>query len=187
MAPISPGHMLGSPRKAKKPTAITKLHRFESFTKRITRLKIDPIHRVEHTQPIDEEAGLLHSYFREALDYWADLNLSRNYTDFAKKASPLSESLPQLLHHADTVFDLLVDHIEKKDALALEPLLSLVAHFAQDLRHKFEKYFSRTVTLVAHVAASHDEPDVIEWCFTCLAWIFKFLQRLLVPDLQPLL
>jgi U3 small nucleolar RNA-associated protein 20 len=27
--------------------------------------------------------------------------------------------------------------------------------------------------------------EVIEWSFTCLAWLFKYLSRLLVPDLRP--
>ncbi|EXJ91355.1 hypothetical protein A1O1_04467 [Capronia coronata CBS 617.96] len=187
MSPISPGVPGGPHRKTKKPDASTHLHRYESFTKRISKLKIDPVHTVEKRKPSNSDTDLTQSFFRTALDEWAELNLSQTFTSFLNKASPLSENLPQLLHHADTIFDLLVQHIEKRDALALEPLLSLLAHLAHDLGSRFEQYFPRTVVLVAQVAASHDSAEVIEWCFTCLAWMFKYLSRLLVQDLRPLL
>lgn len=187
MAPAIPGARDAPRRKTKKQTASTNLHRYESFTKRISRLKIDPVHTVEKRKPSNNESDLTQSFFRTALDEWAELNLSQTFTSFLNKASPLSENLPQLLHHADTLFDLLVQHIEKKDALALEPLLSLLAHLAHDLGQRFEQYFPRTVVLVAQVAASHESAEVVEWCFTCLAWMFKYLSRLLVQDLRPLL
>ncbi|KIX03670.1 uncharacterized protein Z518_07223 [Rhinocladiella mackenziei CBS 650.93] len=186
MAPISPGFEAAPPRKVKKLTSSSNLHRFESFTKRISRLKIDPVHTVEKRNS-NNENDLSQSFFRTSLEEWAELNLSHTFTSFLNKASPLCENLPQLLHHADTIFDLLVQHIEKKDALALEPLLSLLAHLAHDLGQSFEQYFARSVTLVTHVAATHESADVIEWSFTCLAWMFKYLSRLLVRDLRPLL
>ncbi|KAJ9616097.1 U3 snoRNP protein [Knufia peltigerae] len=187
MAPISPGQGARQSRKPKKTTDLTNLHRYEPFTRRISRLKIDPVHKVERRKPTNDETDLTQSYFRSALEEWAELNLSQTFTSFLNKTSPLCENLPQLLHHADAVFELLLQHVEKKDALALEPLLSLAAHLAHDLGQRFEHYFSRMVTLVAQVAASHDSADVIEWCFTCLAWMFKYLSRLLVQDLRPLL
>ncbi|RVX73597.1 hypothetical protein B0A52_02486 [Exophiala mesophila] len=175
------------PSKKSKPTPTTKSHRYESFTKRVSRLKIDPVHIVENNKIDNQATSLSHSFFRESLDQWAELNLTQTFTTFSNKVNPLSENLPQLLHHADTIFDLLVQHIEKQDALALEPLLSLLAHLAHDLGQKYEKYFARTVQVVAKVAVSHADPDIIEWCFTCLAWMFKYLSRLLVHDMRPLL
>jgi U3 small nucleolar RNA-associated protein 20 len=83
--------------------------------------------------------------------------------------------------------DLLVEYISKKDELSMEPLLSLVAQFARDLGPRFEKHFATAVQLVSSVAATHESIEVIEWSFTCLAWIFKFLSRLLAPDLRQLL
>jgi U3 small nucleolar RNA-associated protein 20 len=187
MAPISPGRPAGPPRKAKKPTATTKTFRYEPFTKRIARLKIDPVHRLEKYRPIDDDIGLSQSYFRTAFEHWADLNQSETYRQFSRQVRPKCESLPQLLHHADAICELLVKGIGKKDENALEPLLSLIEAFAHDLGGKFEKYFAEVVTLVLHVAASHGTADVIEWCFKCITWTFRFLSRLLVPDLRPLL
>jgi U3 small nucleolar RNA-associated protein 20 len=162
-------------------------HVFEPFTKRIARLKIDPIHSIVGRTAIDDNDELSHSFFRSALEEWSSLNLTTTFTSFLRTVNPLCETLPQLLHHAGAIFTALVTHIEKRDTLALEPLLSLTAHFAHDLGHKFEQYFGQIVSLVADVAAGQDAPDAVEWCFTCLAWMFKYLSRLLVQDLRPLL
>lgn len=170
-----------------KPTPSSNKHVFESFSRRIARLKIDPVHTVKGRSAIEESSDLSHSYFRSALDEWSSLNLTSTFTSFLRSANGRSENLPQILHHADRIFDLLVEHIQRRDALALEPLLDLMAHFAHDLGQSFEKYFERTVSLVAEVASTVDAPDVVEWSFTCLAWMFKYLARLLVQDLRPLL
>lgn len=169
-------------------TTTTKNHRFEPFTQRVARLKIDPIHKLR--QPTFEEGQSDHtaaSFFKTSLDHWIELNLSENFTEFARKAGRLCESLPQILYHEDTIMGLLVEYIDKRDALSMEPLLSLLAQFARDLGRRFEKHFPAAVTLVSSVAAKHQDIDVIEWSFSCLAWIFKFLSSLLAPDLRQLL
>jgi U3 small nucleolar RNA-associated protein 20 len=171
----------------KKGTETTKSHRFEPFSQRIAKLKIDPIHRVRRTSFGEEDGDGTSSHFRASLDHWDDMNLSENFSDFSRRVGPLSESLPQILYHEEKIMALLVEYIEKKDQLSMEPLLSLLAQFARDLGVRFEKHFATSVSLVASVAASHPEVEVVEWCFTCLAWIFKFLSRLLVPDLRQLL
>lgn len=190
MAPISPGPQTASLRRTKKkaqPTQTKKLHRYETFTKRISKLKIDPVHVLDKRHNEEVADNLAHSFFSASLDEWAELNLSQTFTTFLNKVNPLCENLPQLLHHSDKIFDLLLQAIEKQDALALEPLLSLLAHLAHDLGHRFEGCFSRTVQVVSKVAAAHEKAEVVEWCFTCLAWMFKYLSRLLVEDLRPLL
>ena len=187
MAAASPGQTETVRRRTKKLTTSTKNHTFEPFTRRIARLKIDPVHAIQRRQPNDDGSDLSQSFFGAALDEWTELNLSQTFTSFQSRVGPLCENLPQLLYHADEISGLLVEHIQRKDALALEPLLSLTAHFAHDLDRGFEKHFGSITSLVADVAASHDSPEVIEWCFTCLAWMFKFLSRLLVQDLRPLL
>ncbi|KAJ5101622.1 hypothetical protein NUU61_003844 [Penicillium alfredii] len=173
-------------KRLKKGTETTKSHRFEPFSQRIAKLKIDPIHRVRRAS-FGEDEDETSSYFRSALDHWAEMNLSDNFTQFTRRVNLLSESLAQILYHEEKIMSLLVEFIEKRDQLCLEPLMSLLAQFARDLGVRFEKHFSAAVTLVASVAATHADVEVVEWSFTCLAWIFKFLSRLLVPDLRQLL
>ncbi|KAL1966904.1 hypothetical protein VTN77DRAFT_3648 [Rasamsonia byssochlamydoides] len=171
----------------KKGTETTKSHRFEPFSQRVAKLKIDPIHRVRRPSFAEADGDETSSHFRSSLDHWVDMNLSENFSDFARRVGPLCESLPQILYHEAKIMALLVEYIEKRDALSMEPLLSLLSQFARDLGVRFEKHFATAVTLVASVAATHPDVEVVEWCFTCLAWIFKFLSRLLVPDLRQLL
>ncbi len=187
MAAISPGRPSGPLRKPRKQSTTTNNHRFEPFSKRIARLKIDPVHRVQRNETAQEDTTPSKSHFGDSLTYWAELNLSENFTHFVQKVKPLSESLPQILHHADSIFALLLRHIGEKDSVSSEPLLSLLAHFAHDLGARFEKYFEEAVRLVLSVAATHEASEAIEWSFSCLAWMLKYLSRLLVPDLRPLL
>ncbi|KAK5097253.1 U3 snoRNP protein [Exophiala xenobiotica] len=187
MSPISPGRPAGPPRKARKQTATTKAHRYEPFTKRVAKLKIDPVHKVQQSRLKETSDDISQSYFRAALEEWSELNLTTTFTSFYYQVNGLCESLPQLLHHADRIVQSLLEHIEKQEPLALEALLSLVAHLAHDLGQEFEKYFAHTVKLVAKVSTAQDDPAVVEACFTCLAWIYKYLSRLFVQDLRPLL
>ncbi|KAF2743872.1 hypothetical protein M011DRAFT_489407 [Sporormia fimetaria CBS 119925] len=172
-------------RKPKGGTVSSRKHRFEGFAQRIQKLKVDPVRRGRAAIIDDAELESSYSYFTTSFQEWTELNISETFTAFARQVRPLCESLPQLIHHSDRVFDLLVKYIEKRDRWSAEPLLSLMAHFAHDLGVRFEKYFERGVRTVAQLAATHADVEVIEWSFTCLAWLFKYLSRLLVPDLRP--
>jgi U3 small nucleolar RNA-associated protein 20 len=167
-------------------TPSTRNFRFQTFTERISNLKIDPIRRrkyVEGQEQLPEESR---TYFGQSLQEWMDMNLSQTFSAFVKEASPLCDSLALVLHNEDRIMNLLVEYIGRADALAMEPLLSLMAHFAHDLDTRFEAHFARAVSAVIAVAATHSDFAVIEWSFTCLAWLFKYLSRLLAPDLRPL-
>ena len=175
------------PKKSKRlSTVSTRNHRFQPFSERVAKLKIDPIRRrrkAEDPEELSEDAA---TYLGKGLEEWRDLNLSQTFTAFAREAVPLCDSLPVVLHNREKIVDLLVAYIEKGDALSLEPLLSLLSHFAHDLDTRFEEYFERAVSTITAVAANHSDPAVVEWSFTCLAWLFKYLSRLLTPDLRPL-
>lgn len=181
-----PTQKIGSTTLAKGGTLSTRKHRFESFTQRIAKLNIDPIRR---SRRLDLETSHLTdtaSHLRTGLDQWKELNLSENFTNFVRDLRPLCDSLPQVLYYHEDIMALLAKYIEKGNSLSLEPLLDLLARFAHDLSIRFESHFSKAVTLVANLASKHVDVEVIEWSFTCLAWLFKYLSRLLVPDLRPL-
>ncbi|KAI4931505.1 hypothetical protein J4E85_004098 [Alternaria conjuncta] len=172
-------------KRVKGGTESTRNHVFKGFTQRIAQLKIEPIRRGRSTFLDDAELESTFSYFRDAFNEWRELNMSEGFTTFARKVAPLCDSLPQVLHHSDRIFELLVEYIEKGEKFSQEPLLSLTAHLAHDMGERFEKYFEKAVTTVSHLAATHADVEVIEWAFGCLAWLFKYLSRLLVPNLRP--
>ncbi|KAL9040232.1 MAG: hypothetical protein Q9214_004571 [Letrouitia sp. 1 TL-2023] len=175
------------PRKlVKRGTDSHRKHRFESFNQRVAKLKIDPLHRSCPTNVNLDSSNPTASFFRTDLERWKDLNLSESFSTFVSQVTPFCDSLPQIVHFQREIATRLMTSIEKRDSLSLEPLLSLLANFARDLGVEFEKYFSDVVKLVTSLAASHHQVEVTEWSFTCLAWLFKYLSRLLVPDLRPL-
>ena len=168
-------------------TTSTRKHRFESFNQRISKLHIDPIRRNRRNELEARDLTDSASFFKASLDRWKDINLSENFTSFVREVEPVCNSLAQILHYNQRVFDILAAYIGKRDSLSLEPLLGLLGDFAHDLGVRFEEHFLKAVTLVASLAAKHADVEVIEWSFTCLAWLFKYLSRLLVPNLKPLL
>jgi U3 small nucleolar RNA-associated protein 20 len=182
---LSLRHLRARPAPPKR-TITTNKHRFEGFTQRIARLKINPIRRLGGPTQEDGETRTTFSYFKSALDRWIDSNLSDQFTKFVKDVEFLSESLPQIIHHENEIAGLLLDAIENGTSVSLEPLLDLISQLAHDLGPRFENHFSRAVSVIARVASTNPDVAVIEWSFNCLAWLFKYLSKLLVPDLRPL-
>lgn len=164
-----------------------KNHRWESFSTKISKLNsLDPLRKVRrHDLDDDEDISTATSYFRHGVVKWADLNISKRFTNFKREVMPLCETLPQILHFRDKIMDLLATYISAQDKEALEPLLDLLTAFAHDLGAKFEKYYQKSLELLVAIASKPQDVDVIEWTFGALAWLFKYLSRLLVPDLRP--
>ena len=55
--------------------------------------------------------------------------MSATFTEFLKKVVPLSESLPQVVHHQDAIMALLEEYVAKQDELSL---ISLLEYFPID-------------------------------------------------------
>lgn len=157
-------------------------HKFESFTQRIAQLKIDPIRR-NRNQELERDE--IQSHFRNGLNHWKELNLAERFCSFVKEVEPLCDSLLQVLHHRTAIVELLLRYLEERNILSLEPLLNLTSCLTHDLGVRFEEYFPSVLTLVLDIASKHRDIEAVEWSFSCLAWLFKYLSRLLVPDLRP--
>ncbi|KAK4151497.1 armadillo-type protein [Chaetomidium leptoderma] len=161
-------------------------HRWESFSAKISKLhSLDPLRKVRRHDLDAEDLDATTSYLRNGLDTWAELNLSKPYMAFKRGINPLTESLAQILYHEDRIMDLLAEYIARHEKEALEPLLELVTAFAHDLGVRFEKHYPRALTLIVNLASKVHDVEVIEWTFAALAFLFKYLSRLLVPDLRP--
>ena len=186
MAATSSGKRLPSRTLVRNGTVSSRKHRFESFNQRVARLNIDPIRRRHRSTFNEDELTESASFFATSLLRWKNLNLSEHFSAFVREAEPLCQSLHQVVHHERRIFELLLEYVRKQDIPSLEPMLDLLSNFAHDMGVRFEPHFPRTVMLVASIAARNPNIEAIEWSFTCLAWLFKYLSRLLVPDLRPL-
>ncbi|KAG0650687.1 U3 small nucleolar RNA-associated 20 [Hyphodiscus hymeniophilus] len=183
--PTSSGRIV-KVRQVKTGTLHQKNHRWESFTIKISKLSsLDPIRRVRRHDIDAEDLSTSTSYLKAGLEKWQELNMSGNFIEFSHDILPLCDSLPQIIHFEDRIMELMVTHIEKKERESLEPLLDLMTDFAHDLGTRFEKHYAKALEMVTSLAGMLQDVEVIEWSFTCLAFMFKYLSRLLVPDLRP--
>lgn len=173
-------------RKNKNLTPHQKNHRWESFSTKISKFSsLQPLRKVRRHDLETEDLSTSTSYFQTGLQKWGELNVSKPFSAFKTKVYPLCESLPQLLHFEQRIMDLLADFIAGQDKEALEPLLDLLTAFAHDLGVRFEKHYGRSLNLMVAIAAKPQPVEVIEWTFGSLAFLFKYLSKLLVPDLRP--
>lgn len=111
--------------------------------------------------------------------------MSEAFVNFANEVLPMCDSLPQILHFEDKIMGIIVSYTEKRERESIEPLLELVTDFAHDLGPRFEKHYAKTLELVTSIAGTKQDVEVIEWSFSCLAFMFKYLSKLLVLDLRP--
>ncbi|GKT89356.1 down-regulated in metastasis [Colletotrichum tofieldiae] len=172
--------------KGKYSTPHQKNHRWESFAAKISKLNaLDPLRKVRRHDLDAEDLESTTSYFRNGLQRWGELNVSKGFNDFKRQALPVSESLAQILHFEEKIFGLLEESLAKQDKEALEPLLELLTAFAHDIGTRFEKYYAKSLDLIIAIAGKPQDADVIEWTFAALAFLFKYLSRLIVPNLRP--
>ncbi|KAJ3574458.1 hypothetical protein NPX13_g4356 [Xylaria arbuscula] len=163
-----------------------KNHRWESFSTKISKLhSLDPLRKVRRHDLDAEDLEATTSYLRNGLEKWAELNLSKGFTSFKRELQPLCDSLPQILHFEARIMELLEKYISMQDMESLEPLFDLLTAFAHDLGTRFEKYYPRALSLIIQVASRPQDAAVVEWTFACLAFLFKYLSKLIVPDLRP--
>ncbi|OHW96244.1 down-regulated in metastasis domain containing protein [Colletotrichum incanum] len=172
--------------KGKYSTPHQKNHRWESFAAKISKLNaLDPLRKVRRHDLDAEDLESTTSYFRNGLQRWGELNISKGFNDFKRQALPVSESLAQILHFEEKIFGLLEESLAKQEKEALEPLLELLTAFAHDIGTRFEKYYAKSLDLIIAIAGKPQDADVIEWTFAALAFLFKYLSRLIVPNLRP--
>ncbi|RDA89272.1 hypothetical protein CP532_0553 [Ophiocordyceps camponoti-leonardi (nom. inval.)] len=173
-------------RKSKSGSGHSKNHRWESFSTKIARLNsLQHLRKVRRHDLETEDLSTSTSYFLNGLQKWSELNLSKAFCAFKQEVLPLSQSLPQILHFEDDIMQLLVKYISLHDREALEPLLDLLTALAHDLGVRFEKHFSSTLSLLLAIVAKRQDVEVIEWTFGAMAYLFKYLSKLLAPNLKP--
>ncbi|KAI4867489.1 armadillo-type protein [Hypoxylon rubiginosum] len=161
-------------------------HRWESFTTKISKLhSLDPLRKVRRHDLEVEDLEATTSYFRNCMEKWIDINVSKGFISFRREVRPFSESLPQILHFQDKIMELLAKYISMHEQESLEPLLDLLTALAHDLGTRFEKHYPTALSLITGIASRPQDAAVIEWTFGCLAFLFKYLSKLLVPDVRP--
>uniref|UniRef100_A0A6Q2ZBS3 UTP20 small subunit processome component n=1 Tax=Esox lucius TaxID=8010 RepID=A0A6Q2ZBS3_ESOLU len=153
--------------------------RFLTFAERLANVNIDVIHRIDRIGSYEEEVD---TYFSEGLTKWRDLNLTEHFTNFLKEVTNKSQSFNLLVFHQNSIVQSLKNHLSIKNSLACEPLLDLVVQLARDLQMDFYPHFPDFFVLITSILETRDT-EVLEWAFTCLSYLYKYLWRLMVKDM----
>uniref|UniRef100_A0A3Q3KPS7 UTP20 small subunit processome component n=1 Tax=Mastacembelus armatus TaxID=205130 RepID=A0A3Q3KPS7_9TELE len=154
-------------------------YRFLTFAERLANVSIDVIHRIDRTGSYSED---VETYFFEGLTKWRDLNLTQHFTTFLKEVSSRSQSFNMLVFHQKSIVESLKTHLAVKNSLAYQPLLDLVVQLARDLQTDFYPHFPDFFVLIMSLLDTKDT-EVLEWAFTCLSYLYKYLWRLMVKDM----
>ncbi|KAH3679500.1 hypothetical protein WICMUC_000945 [Wickerhamomyces mucosus] len=165
-----------------KTTKSSKRFTYQSFRDRVDSIKIEPSRRL-NKRAFDEAET---SHFLSSIERWKEFNRSAVFTDFFDVVEPLSQSLPQILHYKQEIFQHLVTHIEKHDSLSLQPLLEALTQFCHDLGPDYMEFYEKTLELLKDAALDkNNTSDTLEWEFNSLAFMFKYLSRYLSKELIP--
>lgn len=165
----------------------TNHHRYVPFRERIESVHVDPIRNLK----VDRyQVDTAESHFMNALEKWDTLNLTENYVKFSRQCRPLAQSLPMILHNQERIVSLLLDSVKSCDQYSAEPMFDLIAQFAYDLGSDFEPYFIKTLNIfigILNKSASSSPSffEVVGQMYQCLAYLLKYLSRLLSKDLRP--
>ncbi|KZC04815.1 Small subunit processome component 20 like protein, partial [Dufourea novaeangliae] len=156
---------------------------FKPFSERISEIDVDVFHRVGHRNEEDDDE--VETYFHQTLQKWNFLNLTEGYCSFKKKVRDIV-TLPQLINQKQFVIETLIEYLEQKDVLFLQPILELVVALSKDLQKDFYNYFPKFLTVIIDLLRTKDT-EQIEYTFTALAYLFKFLWRYLVKNVKTVL
>uniref|UniRef100_A0A8C3GEN0 UTP20 small subunit processome component n=1 Tax=Cairina moschata TaxID=8855 RepID=A0A8C3GEN0_CAIMO len=155
-------------------------HRFLTFSERLSNVNIDIIHRIDRTGSYAEE---VETYFFEGLQKWRELNLTQHFVQFYKEVANKCQSFNQLVYYQSTVVQSLKTHLQVKGSLAYQPLLDLVVQLARDLQADFYPHFHDFFLAITNLLDTQDT-ELLEWAFTSLSYLYKYLWRLMVKDIS---
>ncbi|XP_029678623.1 small subunit processome component 20 homolog [Formica exsecta] len=158
----------------------TNTFRFKPFSERVTEIEVDVFHRVGHRY--EDNCEEVETYFHQTLQKWNVLNLTDGYIAFKKQVRDII-TLPQLIHKKQYVIDTLMEYLKKQDPLFLQPILELVVAVSRDLQKDFYEYFPEFLSEIIRLLQTKDT-EQIEYTFTTLAYLFKFLWRYLIRNIR---
>uniref|UniRef100_H3APA8 UTP20 small subunit processome component n=1 Tax=Latimeria chalumnae TaxID=7897 RepID=H3APA8_LATCH len=153
--------------------------RFLTFSERLSNVNIDIIHRIDRTGGYAEE---VETYFYEGLQKWRDLNLTEQFVQFYREVVNKCQSFNQLVYYQSSIVHSLKTHLQVKGSLACQPLLDLVVQLARDLQTDFYPHFREFFLIITALLDSQDT-ELLEWAFTSLSYLYKYLWRLMVKDI----
>ncbi|KAH0616783.1 hypothetical protein JD844_028173, partial [Phrynosoma platyrhinos] len=144
------------------------------------------------------------TYFHEGLEKWRELNLTRHFgisffnlfciyilffqcffykVTFYREVVNKCQSFNQLVYYQNDIVQSLQTHLQVRNSLAFQPLLDLVVQLARDLQTDFYPHFGDFFLSITRLLDTQDT-ELLEWAFTSLSYLYKYLWRLMVKDIS---
>src|SRR3989338_8179838 len=171
--------------------------KFRGFNERIAHIDVDVFHRIipvaqlvpslpfassEESNNKSEELVETPSWFRATLLQWHHRTLNAHWIDFFNRVNLYCKTLPELLYHRHKVFNAILEHLKVPNSLALQPILELIAGLAKDLRRYAHEYVPDIIATLVKLIDIKDT-NLLEWIFSCIGFLFKYLDKELLPQL----
>ncbi|NIG59314.1 small subunit processome component 20-like [Pontoporia blainvillei] len=102
---------------------------------------------------------------------------------FYKEVIDKCQSFNQLVYHQNEIVQSLKTHLQVKNSYAYQPLLDLVVRLARDLQTDFYPHFQDFFLTITSILETQDT-ELLEWAFTSLSYLYKYLWRLMVKDMS---
>ncbi|SPO30923.1 related to UTP20  len=141
----------------------------------------------------DEDASSsLHARtsFSHALQAWTDLNLSNAFHDLYRQLSPITQSLPQLIHHRADISSILATTLSTRSLwLAWDAALDLLPRLAKDLGSEFLPIYPPMLKSAVHITTTTKDTtngderaaaNLVERGFQSAAWILKAVSPFII-------
>ncbi|KRX78527.1 Small subunit processome component 20 -like protein [Trichinella sp. T6] len=154
--------------------------RFIGFNERIKNIHVDITRQCRsfETAPDDEE-----TFFAQTLAKQSELNYSKEFSDFLQDISTLAiNTYPLLIFHKDEILRKLKKHLLEKNVSSISSLLELCIAVCRDLHDEFQPYFWEIFEVICDILSVYNDPDVLEACFSTLAYLLKFSWRRMIHN-----
>ncbi|CAL9093376.1 unnamed protein product [Musa textilis] len=154
---------------------------FKSFSQRVEEIDINVYRSLD---PVKAQPSAGSSFLRESLVCWRELNTTEDFISFYEKMMPLVQTLPQVILHKEIIMSELLDRLNVKARLSLEPILMLISALSRDLLDEFLPFLQRLINALVDLlrnGGDHD-PEILEQVFTSWSCIMMYMQKYLVKD-----
>jgi U3 small nucleolar RNA-associated protein 20 len=167
----------------------SKRYRFQGFSERIANISIDSLFRsIQHVAADEKKAAAdltSASHFLTQFYKCRELDSSAHFNQFSKQIQPLIQSFPLVLLNKNKIINIILAGLQVENTLALPSLLQLLPVLAKDLRHEIYPQFpSITMTLLELISNYLTDSTSLELIFTSIMFLFKFLLKQLVQDIE---
>nr|XP_006819783.1 PREDICTED: small subunit processome component 20 homolog [Saccoglossus kowalevskii] len=155
---------------------------FQTFSERLSQINIDVIRKGKRQIGGTEDCD---SHFVDGFLQWRELNCTVHFANFSKEIARDVTTYAQVVHHKEKIINALKTHLQIPNSLAYKPLLDLVVQLSKDLQIDFYPYFQSFFDIIVELLNNHpQDTELLEDAFQCLGYLFKFLWRYLLKDIQ---